>query len=705
MVTKIKSASVRRDVDSSKGWITPSPKRVRLTSPFTDVESDDDLEDTVFDSNSDSNIIVQQSRFLKFIGDNFVCKHCSSKFRDRSIVVDRIGFASNVFWKCTNRACPGEASIRATTCQVEASGKTRRKNPTTPSVLSDYTINRQVVLACQQSGGGARMATTFGGLLLVSRRSIWMECFSKVEQLIGKFQIALGKKIVAKNLRDEIALSPMNDDLQKAQLTLLMDGGWDQRASGKAYNSSSGRHVSVGGRTNKVCALVYYSKRCSKCEKGKPHPTDLCANPDKYAKSSKAMEALGAVETVLDIWQNCTNAYVATIVTDEDTTTRSKLSHSMADLVAAGRLSEADRRYKPKVEGNLGSKKDDFGMLPLLHPEIEKQSDPGHYVKNYQGELYVWVHAAKGKSQTCKADAMRLSRNLSYMLKQYQRGTEKCTFEKFETAAKASFEHHWNNHEFCGSWCQAKDWNGEEKEKHKNKYRNKDTHRKEYEQQFEIHKKFTETDRMRRVFHEFSTNKTEQIHSLVTNVFLPKRSYYCRTICGKARTYLAVSIDSLGYYKYNKLLYHELGLEMSCITEVFYQQQDKRRESDQAYANKPERRKLRAEQRLENINKEWQKEVIDKKNGNTYQSAMTAPKGAAAPLPSGDATSSEEAIENEGVNKSAVVAPRFCNACQNYGHQRRSSRLCPKNKKSKYYEGKTVQSYRNGNTIEKLLPM
>ncbi len=139
------------------------------------------------------------------------------------------------------------------------------------------------------------MATTFGGLLLVSRRSIWMECFSKVEQLIGKFQIALGKKIVAKNLRDEIALSPMNNELQKAKLTLMMDGGWDQRASGKAYNSASGHHVSVGGQTNKVCALVYYSKRCSKCEKGKQHSTDLCANPDKYAKSSKAMEALGAV--------------------------------------------------------------------------------------------------------------------------------------------------------------------------------------------------------------------------------------------------------------------------------------------------------------------------------------------------------------------------------------------------------------------------
>jgi hypothetical protein len=268
----------------------------------------------------------------------------------------------------------------------------------------------------------------------------------------------------------------MNDDLQKAKLALLMDGGWDQRASGKAYNSAAGRHVSVGGQTNKVCALV-------KCEKGKPHPMDLCANPDKYARSSKAMEATDAVATVLDIWINCSNAYVAAIVTKEDSSTRSKLSHSMADLVAAGKMAEADRRYKPKVEGRVGSKKDDHGMLPLEHPEPDKLSEPGHFVKNYNGELYVWAGAAKAKSQTCKANAMRLSRNLSYMLEQYKRGTANCTFEKFERAAKASFKHHWNDHQFCGSWCKAKDWNEMEKDKFKNKYRNKETHQKEYKQQ------------------------------------------------------------------------------------------------------------------------------------------------------------------------------------------------------------------------------
>jgi hypothetical protein len=349
--------------------------------------------------------------------------------------------------------------------------------------------------------------------------------------------------------------------------------------------------------------------------------------------------------------------------------------------VSAGRMAEEDRRYKPKVAGRLGSKKDDHGMLPLAHPTIEKLSDPIHYVKNYKSELYVWVNASKTKSQTCKADAMRLSRNLAYMLAQYKRGTENCTLEKFERAAKASFQHHWNDHQFCGSWCQARDWNEEEKEENKNKFRDKEKNQKEYQQQLEIQMKFTETDRMKRVFHEWSTNKTEQIHSLITNVFLPKRSYYCRTICGRARTYLAVSIDSLGYYEYSKRLYLELGLDLSCIAAAFYNQQDKRRLMDQLYANTPARRKLRAQQRLENINKEWLKEVIDRRSGNTYQSAMTAPTVVATETHS-DAPVVDGSISEERDRP-------FCRACQNYGHQRRSSRLCPKNiKLSKYYEGK-----------------
>jgi hypothetical protein len=53
-----------------------------------------------------------------------------------------------------------------------------------------------------------------------------------------------------------------------------------------------------------------------------------------------------------------------------------------------------------------------------------------------------------------------------------------------------------------------------------------------------------------------------------------------------------VSIDLLGYYEYSQQLYLEPGLKMTSITKAFFKQQDKRRETDQAYANKAERRKL-----------------------------------------------------------------------------------------------------------------
>jgi hypothetical protein len=144
-------------------------------------------------------------------------------------------------------------------------------------------------------------------------------------------------------------------------------------------------------------------------------------------------------------------------VTDEDATTRSKLSHSMSELVAAGRMTEAERRYLPEKVGNLGGKRPDSGVLPLEHPYIIKHSDPIHYIKNYKGEIYIQGYLPKSKSETCKAGAMRLSRNLSYMIKQQRPGggNVDSTFEKFQAAGEASFKHHWNNHEHCGDWCQA----------------------------------------------------------------------------------------------------------------------------------------------------------------------------------------------------------------------------------------------------------
>jgi hypothetical protein len=70
-----------------------------------------------------------------------------------------------------------------------------------------------------------------------------------VEELIGKAQLRSSKQILlAQNLQNNIAISRKDMKLNRAKVTLMMHGEWDQRASGKAYNSTSERQVSqLGG--------------------------------------------------------------------------------------------------------------------------------------------------------------------------------------------------------------------------------------------------------------------------------------------------------------------------------------------------------------------------------------------------------------------------------------------------------------------------
>jgi hypothetical protein len=130
---------------------------------------------------------------------------------------------------------------------------------------------------------------------------------------------------------------------------------------------------------------------------------------------------------------------------------------------------------------------------------------------------------------------------------------------------------------------------------------------------------------------------------------------------------------------------------MTTITAVFYKQQDKRRETDWAYVYKPERRKLRAEHQLENINEEWRREVIDKQTGNTYRSGIAATSQTTKSSSEKQSSSKGPVVDGGGFEDENNQP--FCKACKNYGHQRRSSRLCLKNPKSNHYEGKTVRFY------------
>jgi hypothetical protein len=202
------------------------------------------------------NLLISEKELNLFIRENFLCKLCHFRIKEVNLTPIKVGCASSIFWECFNPACDASDKIIPKKATRSVSETYQKLHPDVPACLGDYEINRQVVLACQMPGGSARMASTFGGLMSLSRRSIWLDNFTDVEQEIGNAQIALGKNIIKENLQEEIALSPMDLERNKAKVTLMMDGGWDQQASGRAFNSSSGRVVSVGPLTNKVCGLV-----------------------------------------------------------------------------------------------------------------------------------------------------------------------------------------------------------------------------------------------------------------------------------------------------------------------------------------------------------------------------------------------------------------------------------------------------------------
>jgi hypothetical protein len=59
----------------------------------------------------------------------------------------------------------------------------------------------------------------------LSNRSIRNNHFTEVEILTGKAPICLCKFFIKHNLQNEIAFSPMDLTLNRAKVTLMMDGG------------------------------------------------------------------------------------------------------------------------------------------------------------------------------------------------------------------------------------------------------------------------------------------------------------------------------------------------------------------------------------------------------------------------------------------------------------------------------------------------
>jgi hypothetical protein len=243
------------------------------------------------------------------------------------------------------------------------------------------------------------------------------------------------------------------------------------------------------------------------------------------------------------------------------------------------------------------------------------------------------------------------------------------SFSEFKKAAKAVLEHHFNNHIFCGEWCPANKWKDDEKQLRSLKYRCKVKHTELYEQMSTIHNTFTDVWNLREIYHEYHSNKCESLNGFITK-FLPKHKHYCRTIINRARTYLAIGIDSVGYKNYYGVLWTMLNLSSTSITTEHHQRLDRRRVKKSKYDQSEKTKKARRKKLNDKLRAASELLMKDKKKGKTYGSNM------AGPQVDGMALDGSEVIDlTEGSTKKKAP-PSICAWCHNVGHASKNHSKC-----------------------------
>ena len=108
--------------------------------------------------------------------------------------------------------------------------------------------------------------------------------------------------------------------------------GWQQKGSGRAYNSNSGHYLDFGALSKSVIAFCVLAKICSTCNSQKSDVMKEHRCPKNYEGSSKAMEPTGAVMCATLIFRDTTNnplvkpMYLDTVIMDDDTSTGANLT-------------------------------------------------------------------------------------------------------------------------------------------------------------------------------------------------------------------------------------------------------------------------------------------------------------------------------------------------------------------------------------------
>jgi hypothetical protein len=608
------------------------------------------------DNIPNQNVLLPLPALFSFLNDNFICKSCRRN-NHAEWELESIGLASSLMFRCS---CGHSASVRADLklgSEAKVADVDVGKAFSNKTNASDFEINNRFLLGLQLAGSGRKEAEIIPGLLNLSN-GFMTKRYTDLQNDLGLSIIGLSNEILEENLRLEIEASPrvLNG---RTGLSVSSDARWDKRGSGRRYDSLSGCSVMLGNRTKLVIAVEAMSQVCSKCRQGQQHEDSLC--PKNYDGSSKGMEAEGAARIARRLFENY-EVFIEEYVSDDDSSCRKILTHSFWDLIFAGRLTEA---LWPRSKS--GRKKPNTGLLPVEHPNIVFLADKGHRVRSFARKHFALANenTKELKLGCTTVDAERIKRRLSWTLRLRTKGT----YEEFRIAVLACLEHHFDNHDHCLEvWCPAKRATDDSREKHSLRLRCKTKNHEMYAKFKEYHEAFMDKDKLVQLFHGWDTNAVESFNKLLTK-FLPKDRTYCNTIENKTRIHVALGLQSVGYRQFYKRLFERTGIQGDGhFTNLYVRAEDRMHAWKRLYQRLEAVKSRRMEKMYKKLREGRQKLISDNQRDLTYSSGMMME------------TEAEEGARSRKTRSTS--GERRCPHCNEDSHQRRTSRLCPKNKKN-----------------------
>ena len=359
------------------------------------------------------------------------------------------------------------------------------------------------------------------------------------------------------------------------------------------------------------------------------------------------------------------------MVADDDSSIRSVLKHNNKELFDANHIPD-----RPRYDN--GKLRPDNGKLPINHCPIHFFSDRNHRVRTIARELFILGRKKLADCIGTTHDAERMKRNLSYSIRM------NCSKElsDLEHGVKSVLEHHFNNHEFCGTWCQCKGKTTEEMKDLKLKYHDKQIHAKYYEQCKIIFNKCLL--KIKDVHHQYNSNLNEGMNKLICK-FVPKDRGLNGTREYETRVNYAVCVDSIGYLETMVELFNKLDMKLSynIIRKLFAM--DKRKIYKRNYYQKIETKRKRIQTLHDKLRKgEAQLRKARAKeqiylSGINYTEEMDLN---CTVTPPSTKVPSKKQKKTVGTQNDIP-----CKSCGMYGHTRKSSHKCRFNKKHPDYSG------------------